>query len=425
MASPGLAVTLGNAFSAQGEYVGSDSCLDCHGKAVKAPFEATPMGHRFTNEPKGELEKKNCEACHGPGGKHADKPKEKGLILAFTKSEPVELQNAACIQCHTNDPKKHWENPPAFAKTFRCAECHISMKPTAMVKGAAKPSPELLAAIQKEFAGQYAGDVLCVRCHSDSTARYQHTRHARLVNAEAGRNDLEKKGCEACHGPGKVHAMSGGGKGVGAMITFKEKDRKAIQRNNDACLACHQNEKRDYWGGSAHSMRNVACTSCHTLMERKSTTGMLTKRTQMDTCGSCHQNQRAAMHRNAHMPVREGKMDCSSCHNPHGSSNKSMLLGDSPNDACLSCHAEKRGPFAWEHPVVGENCMSCHDAHGSVRAKMLKMDPPRLCQQCHIGAQHPTEARRPENKFVIGRACLQCHQMIHGSNHPSGFAFTR
>jgi hypothetical protein len=26
---------------------------------------------------------------------------------------------------------------------------------------------------------------------------------------------------------------------------------------------------------------------------------------------------------------------------------------------------------------------------------------------------------------VISRACAQCHANIHGSNHPSGFAFTR
>src|SRR5690606_35818747 len=136
MTTPCLAVALGNAFEAQGEYIGSDTCLDCHGEAVKVPYEKTPMGHRFTTAPQGGLQKKNCESCHGPGGKHAEQPMEKGLILAFAKTEPLELQNAACLQCHTADTKRHWENPPAFAKTYRCAECHISMKPSALVRGA-------------------------------------------------------------------------------------------------------------------------------------------------------------------------------------------------------------------------------------------------------------------------------------------------
>jgi hypothetical protein len=26
---------------------------------------------------------------------------------------------------------------------------------------------------------------------------------------------------------------------------------------------------------------------------------------------------------------------------------------------------------------------------------------------------------------VLGRSCSNCHVNIHGSNHPSGFAFTR
>jgi len=59
------------------------------------------------------------------------------------------------------------------------------------------------------------------------------------------------------------------------------------------------------------------------------------------------------------------------------------------------------------------------------REAMLKLSKPRLCQQCHIPNRHPTEARLPQNRFVISSSCVQCHSNIHGSNHPSGFAFTR
>jgi DmsE family decaheme c-type cytochrome len=109
----------------------------------------------------------------------------------------------------------------------------------------------------------------------------------------------------------------------------------------------------------------------------------------------------------------------------HGSVTVALINQETVNDNCYSCHAEKRGPFLWEHAPVNENCLDCHDPHGSARQAMLRLNPPRLCQQCHIETLHPTEARLPTNRFVIGRSCMNCHTNVHGSNHPSGFGFTR
>jgi DmsE family decaheme c-type cytochrome len=213
-------------------------------------------------------------------------------------------------------------------------------------------------------------------------------------------------------------------------VAFGAKTRDAIEGENATCLGCHQGGRRLYWPGSAHDQRDVACTSCHTVMKQISRRSHLGEKTEIETCGSCHLLPRAQLFRNAHMPLRpepihEGFMSCSSCHNPHGTVTAHLIPHDSVNDGCYSCHAEKRGPFLWEHPPVNENCLNCHAPHGSTRESMLKLSLPRLCQQCHIEVLHPTEARRPTNKFVIGNACLHCHQNIHGSNHPSGFAFTR
>jgi DmsE family decaheme c-type cytochrome len=129
------------------------------------------------------------------------------------------------------------------------------------------------------------------------------------------------------------------------------------------------------------------------------------------------------------MPLREGKMTCSSCHNPHGTVTPALLKENSTNETCYACHAEKRGPFLWEHPPVTENCTNCHDPHGSNHERMLKVAKPRLCQQCHIETLHPTRPFGRDTaaslKFVLGRSCSNCHVNIHGSNHPSGSAFTR
>jgi len=132
--------------------------------------------------------------------------------------------------------------------------------------------------------------------------------------------------------------------------------------------------------------------------------------------------------RSSHMPLREGKMTCTSCHEPHGSVTPALLRENSANDTCYRCHAEKRGPFLWVHPPVSESCQNCHDPHGSNHESMLKLAKPRLCQQCHIEAGHPTNPLgRNTNSltFVLGRSCVSCHANIHGSNHPAGFVFTR
>jgi DmsE family decaheme c-type cytochrome len=127
-------------------------------------------------------------------------------------------------------------------------------------------------------------------------------------------------------------------------------------------------------------------------------------------------------------------MTCSSCHNPHGSTNvRQLRVGNWINESCASCHAEKRGPFLWEHAAGRESCVTCHDPHGSSNDRMLVAKTPMLCQRCHIGTRHPstiydgsrvTPALAPSNR-IYNRGCVNCHQNIHGSNHPSGHAFVR
>jgi DmsE family decaheme c-type cytochrome len=123
-------------------------------------------------------------------------------------------------------------------------------------------------------------------------------------------------------------------------------------------------------------------------------------------------------------------MDCASCHNPHGSAAPKMIKNDSANDTCYTCHADKRGPFLWEHPPARENCMNCHDPHGSHNEKMLVARLPFLCQRCHNGSGHPAApydqtSINSQNARSLTGSCTNCHPTIHGSNHPSGQYFTR
>jgi DmsE family decaheme c-type cytochrome len=153
----------------------------------------------------------------------------------------------------------------------------------------------------------------------------------------------------------------------------------------------------------------------------------------MEQCFSCHKDTRAEAWKTSHHPIREGKVSCADCHNPHGTATPKMILAASVNDQCYSCHAEKRGPFLWEHPPVRESCLNCHTPHGSNHLKLQRTSVPFLCQQCHANTRHPgtlydglrlpTLENEPPNPLasnrLFNRACLDCHAAIHGSNHPS------
>ena len=275
-------------------------------------------------------------------------------------------------------------------------------------------------------ADQYVGTEVCKACHPDQFARFGATKMGRLFLNQP-RNDLERRTCEGCHGPAKEHFESGGAKPV--MVSFGKKDATPVEQRNAVCLTCHERSARLFWEGSPHESRDVACTNCHKVMENVTARGQLAKADEIQTCGQCHLDKRAqALGGRSRHPLREGKMECTSCHNPHGGVTPANLKENSVNETCYTCHAEKRGPFLWEHAPVTESCTNCHNPHGTNHEAMLTVSKPRLCQQCHVETRHPTRPYGLDSgslKFVLGRACNSCHVNIHGSNHPSGFAFTR
>lgn len=284
-------------------------------------------------------------------------------------------------------------------------------------------------AVAAEAPG-YVGDDTCTTCHENAHPGFEETVHARVLGPSGTRGGEWAQTCESCHGAGGAHVEAGGGE-AGDLLTFQAASLDAIERENAACLDCHRMGTQLHWDGSPHDSRGLACTSCHNPVEKVSRRAGLKHASGVEVCTSCHVEQKSKVYRNNHMPMRpgidgrEGWMDCSSCHNPHGSPTEHMLVRNSTPETCYTCHADKRGPFLWEHAPVNEDCSNCHDPHGSTRQAMLKLSQPRLCQSCHLSSLHPGEARLPGNKFVIGGSCLNCHSKIHGSNHPSGFVFTR
>ncbi len=318
-------------------------------------------------------------------------------------------------------------NPPASLKgQTKVAEANSLMEwlsqpkeaaPAAKTKegkGAAAKGKRTAPPVEAHFVG----DKVCAGCHSAQIAEFQKTLMGRISLTQPG-----KFACENCHGPGSAHAKAGGGRGVGGIMSFEADDPRTSEEKNSICLACHERGDRTNWHGSTHEERGLACVNCHTIMKAVSRKNQLKTAWEPDTCFQCHKDRRAQMFRSSHMPMREGKIVCSDCHNPHGSYTESLLKKDSINDVCYTCHAEKRGPFLFEHEPVRENCDNCHDPHGSINEYSLKLSRPRLCFECH-GFGHG-QAVGPGSVFTMGRSCQNCHTAIHGSNSPAGGALQR
>ena len=288
-------------------------------------------------------------------------------------------------------------------------------------------------------------DAVCTRCHDDTEIKpvlsiYQ-TRHG-------VRADSRTPTCQSCHGSSEKHVKGDAALaeraptdiqfGRGGAYPQSEPDLQA-----GACLTCHKSGARAHWAGSQHQRNDLSCANCHRVHVRDDP--VLSKATQPNVCFACHKEQRAQLHRVSTHPIAAGKMGCSDCHNPHGSVGTHLLVKRTVNETCYTCHAEKRGPFLWEHGPVIEDCANCHTPHGSVSAPLLKQRTPWLCQDCHSG-DHANQINSGANlqagnvttvngnaplanaaarAQLNGRNCMNCHVLIHGSNHVAGSKYLR
>jgi hypothetical protein len=118
----------------------------------------------------------------------------------------------------------------------------------------------------------YVGTVYCYACHQELALEFARTKMGKLFLVKP-QNTLERLGCEGCHGPASDHAESGGGLGVGGMAEFRIDHGQTIERNNQACLECHDEA---FWhGGKTRRLRRMACFDCHVVMVRMSPTFQL------------------------------------------------------------------------------------------------------------------------------------------------------
>ena len=226
---------------------------------------------------------------------------------------------------------------------------------------------------------KYVGMETCGTCHEKAVRDFKFSSHARMTIPDP-KGKREGVGCEGCHGPGSLHVEAGGGRGKFIVNPMK---------NPDACFQCHIDKQAEF------SLPY-------------------------------------------HHPVKEGRMSCMNCHNPHGEDAK-LAKGkfvNRNNENCSQCHREQTRPHVFQHAALREGCTACHAVHGSINSKMLVQNDNNLCLKCHaqVGA-NPAGANlvrpiligsgnhnSPSGSRLAQGTCWTsgCHTAIHGSNlHPA------
>jgi DmsE family decaheme c-type cytochrome len=302
--------------------------------------------------------------------------------------------------------------------------------PTAMKKG------------EKDLV--FKDDARCTTCHDENeefpVLAIGKTRHA----AVAHRSEMT---CTSCHGKSDAHvdAPSAQKNRPKPDRIFGKKGARTLAPDRAAvCLNCHGSDRQmAFWEAGQHNKNDVACDNCHQVHDqeksklRKDDPSVspyvpTTRQLEYETCTSCHKQIRSQLLKPSHHPIIEGKVKCSDCHNPHGALSHAMVKSESIPALCTSCHAEKRGPWIWDHPPVEENCLTCHNSHGSNHNRLLAEKAPNVCQDCHDASKHPGTVydasggwipipprNAVPNTRLIVRGCVNCHYNIHGSNAPA------
>jgi DmsE family decaheme c-type cytochrome len=193
------------------------------------------------------------------------------------------------------------------------------------------------------------------------------------------------------------------------------------------CLACH-GDTHPGFQRSNHARAGMACQDCHAIHGESHGWALIKAQnggvqrpmenvgTASQLCQSCHGEVFAQFDFNERHRLREGILECTSCHDPHEAANR-MQLGGFKQSACAECHTDKEGPFIFEHGASRvEGCVACHSPHGSPNRHQLKFQRvAELCFSCH--AQVPGF----HSRFTLDTVCTNCHSSIHGSNFDAAF----
>jgi DmsE family decaheme c-type cytochrome len=224
---------------------GADTCLGCHtGERMRVIFRTA---HGQQADPGSPMANLQCEACHGPGGRHSDRrltgPRHP-LVVSFgpTADSPAAEQDAICIGCHEREVGLAWEGGVHQRNETTCVACHDVHTPADPVSIKSQQADVCFDCHRSQRADSMKpsthpirfGAMVCADCHS------AHDSPAGQLLTRSTSNEL----CVSCHAEYR-----------GPMLF----DHAPVSED---CLLCHEPH------GSIHpallSRRPpLLCQSCH------------------------------------------------------------------------------------------------------------------------------------------------------------------
>jgi len=226
-------------------YAGSDVCKVCHEDIYNGL--AKNAHHALAVDAKKRWAGRECEACHGPGEKHAEAA-DPSLIV-----DPGKLNAAAadkiCLTCHLNQPTQIGRLESSHAHNqISCTACHKMHQSQPLVVRKAE-----------------ATNTLCASCHANEWAQFQRPFHHRLPEGNMT--------CVDCHNPhGSIRP---------AML-------QSFAANEPGCFKCH-GDKRGPFTFEHAPLRFQGCPACHE-PHGSANARMLTRADVRFVCLECHAN---------------------------------------------------------------------------------------------------------------------------------------
>ena len=272
--------------------VGDEVCLECH------ELEGLGAGNVHMRIEPFEVQglEVGCEACHGPGSRHAEEA-DPALIRGFAAGSYADSE--VCASCHRTKQMTEWQASLHALEQVACDSCHTIHQTT-------------------------SAEATCQQCHPASVAAFQ------LPSRHPLREG--KMNCSSCH---NVHAATE------AML-------KTRRRPNDLCFTCHQAQEGPFI--FEHEPVQEDCSTCH--QPHGSVVNNLLVANEPILCLQCHDFHFHAGYRSADAPhVDVGGFERE---NPFGAQGFNMAFSTS----CTQCHARIHGSDTPNQTVTGGGALT-------------------------------------------------------------------
>jgi DmsE family decaheme c-type cytochrome len=279
----------------EAHWIDNETCADCHDE-ISESFHRSAHGVYFSED--ADAKAGNCQACHGPGGRHVESG-EPADIVNPAKVDLIDGETT-CLSCHSGHAFESWEASVHRSASIRCTSCH-TLHITIPEKRKIRVSEG------------------CYECHSEvRAAGYMPSRHP---IAEG------KMECTDCH---NVH---------GGMEPWKLDGSV-----RETCLQCHAQFEGPFVFEHAPVAEN--CGYCH--LPHGSVSDFLLKQSEPTLCLNCH-----SMHFHASVEGVDGEFETPQAPERGGVSTpdawKRVML-----TKCTQCHSEIHGTDLPSQSISGQ-----------------------------------------------------------------------